>query len=153
MSNDATVPNITESFSKISETPGSRAHIVGHICHCSPQRLHDTFSDHRFWIVVLDTLHLMAPLFVRHLSFTGCHIATKGAYFQSTDLQTQSQGSDELPHIWSCQCRTGWLLWWSRGNSSPSWWMWNWSGLPLWTPPSPSWKGDLLVIFLGLSTA
>ena len=47
-------------------------------------------------------------------------------------------------------CRGG-----PEGTLPPAWslWLYRWSGLPLWIPPSPSWKGDLLVILLGLSTA
>ena len=61
-------------------------HITSHICYCSSQRLHYTLSDHLFQIMVLDIQHLMATLFIRHLGFTGCHFATKGAYFWSANL-------------------------------------------------------------------
>ena len=108
---------------------------MGHICCCPFQRLHDSLLDHRFWVVVLDALHLMASLFVRYLHFTGCHIATESAYFWGADLQTHGQGSYELAHISSCWCRMWCLQLWSCRD------------------PSPSWKGDLLVILLWGTTA
>ena len=84
--------NYLNRFSvKLAEytAPAVGAHIASHVCRCSFQGLHDTLSDHRLQIVVLDTLHLVAPLFVRHLSLARCHVATKGAYLWGADSQTQ----------------------------------------------------------------
>ena len=131
MSKDVTVPKITEFLQNFRDI-NSRAHIASHICCCPLQRPHYAFSDHQLQIMVLNKLH------------------PHGSIARKTPSVLPGAVS---PHVWSCKCRTWWLLWWSRGNSSPSWWLWNWGGLPLWTPPSPSWKGDLLVIFLRLSTA
>ena len=74
--------------------------------------------------------------------------------FRSAQVQTQCQGGNQLPHIWTRWSSTWHLWWWSRGNPSSSWSLgfWRWSGLPQWTPPSPSQKGDLLVILLGVPT-
>ena len=62
---------------------------MSHVCHGSFQGPHDTLSDHRLWVVVLNTLHLVAPLLIRHLGFARCHITTKGAYLWGANLQTQ----------------------------------------------------------------
>ena len=78
-----------ESFSKNFGDTGSRAHIASHVCCCSFQGSHDALSDHRFWVVVLNTLHFVAPLFIGHLSFARCHVTTESADFWGADLQTQ----------------------------------------------------------------
>ena len=132
----------------------SRAHIPSHICHCPFERPHYTFSNHWLWVVILYALNIMVPLLKWYLCFTRGNITTKSIDFQSAQVQTRCQGSNQVPHIWTRWSRT-WLLWWlSRGKPSSSWLLrfWRGSGLPQWTPPYPSLKGDLLVILLWVPT-
>ena len=144
-------PNI---FRNVRNT-GSRAHVLSHICCCPFERPHDTFLNHQLWVVVFYALNLMVSLFEWYLCFARSNIATKSIDFWGTQVQTQHQGGDQLPHIWP-GWSGAWCSWgWSRENPTSSWslWLCRWSGLPWWTPHSPSWKGYLLVILLRLSTA
>ena len=129
---------------------GGRAHILGHICCCSFKEPHNALSDHWFWVMILHTLNLMVPLFEQHFSLTWHGFATESVHSRDTQVQSQCQSIDQAPHIWIRLSGNLRLRRWSLRNPSSIWscqgrrWRWlSWGN-----PPSPSQKGDLLVIFI-----
>ena len=132
----------------------SKAHILSHIWCCPFERPHYAFSNHQLQVVILYALNLMVPLFKWYLCFARGYVTTENINFWCAQAQTQCQGGNQLPNVWTRWSRTRHLRWWSRGCPSSSWLLrfWRWSGLPWWTPPYPSWKGHLPVILLGIPT-
>ena len=83
----------------------SRAHVASHICCCPLMRPHYTLPDHWLQVMVLNTLHLMAPLLIGHLSLSQSHVATEGAYFWGAAAQTQGWAVISCPM--SCPAGAG----------------------------------------------
>ena len=128
---------------------GDRAHVSGHICHCPFERMYDTCSDHWLWVVVFFALYLMVPLFKQHFHFAWHGLTTESVYSRGTKSQSHGQHVYEMSHIFI------------RLNGCGG------EEIVLWVPtlhlvvqgqevkvvalgdtPSPSQKGDLLVIHI-----
>ena len=100
--------------------------------------------------MVFYALYPRVPLLEQHFHFAWHGFATKSFYTMGTKLQSHGQCVDKVSHIliglsrcWGMRRLSSGFppsIWLCRGRRS-KWLLWG-------NPPSPSWKGDLLVIHI-----
>ena len=144
---------MTINYCKMSETLAVGPIYLAISATVHLQGSHNALPDHQFQVMVFYTLNLMAPLFKWYLCLPRHGFTAKSINSWGTQAQSWCQSIDQASHICIRLCRSQVLMRWSPRNPSSIWscgghrWEWLSQGIP----PSPSQKGDHLVILIRIS--
>ena len=116
---------------------------------------HIIITDHWLWVMAFYALYLVVPLFERHFNLAWHGFTSESIYMRGTKSQSHGQCIYKTSHVFIRFSMSRGLKRLSSGFS-PSVWL-SWSRGSMWLscrfPPSTSWKGDLLVIHIGIAVS